>query len=112
MSQLLFLSPVLWGMVFGLFFFGGLWLTVIGLSRTSSALALRFVVSFLLRFLVLIFGLFWVANGQWFQSAFFLIGLLTMRAIWIFRVGLRCQSNIEPAFEDARDSAGLAPKDY
>lgn len=83
LSLLLALSG---GLVVGVVYWGGLWLTVQRV-RTSRAPALLLVGSCLGRLLVLLVVLYLVTPGGWQRLAAFLVGFFTWRFILTWRHG-------------------------
>lgn len=73
----LFVS-VLAGLALGLFYFGGLWLTVRKIS-CSRCPGLRMFGSFLVRLLVTLCGLYLVMDGSWERLLACLCGFLVVR---------------------------------
>lgn len=72
------------GMLLGWVHFGGLWLTVNHLSKSRSP-ALFTLGSFILRTLVVLFGLYLVADGHWQRLAAGMVGLLISRRLILVR---------------------------
>jgi F1F0 ATPase subunit 2 len=74
------------GVVLGMVFFGGLWLTVQKGLRSQRP-ALWFFTSFLLRTSIAIAGLYALSNGRWQRLLVCLLGCLLARLIvtWLTR---------------------------
>lgn len=70
------------GMAVGVFFFGGLWLSVQMLPRTSRP-ALWFVVSFGMRSAAALGGFYWIAGQRWLPWLVCLLGFLLSRSILV-----------------------------
>ena len=66
------------GMLFGAFFFGGLWWTV-RKGMSSRRPALWFLGSTVMRLGVTVGGLFLVAGGRWQRVVLYLVGFVTAR---------------------------------
>lgn len=79
------LLPIAGGMMLGCFHFGGLWFTLQKFCTTKFN-GLIFVVSFLLRSLVTIAGVFILGNGEWIGMIACLGGILIVRKIFILRI--------------------------
>jgi F1F0 ATPase subunit 2 len=79
------LAELVWalaaGIGLGLFFYGGLWLTVRHLARTRHP-ARWWLVSFLARALLTAGGLLGIMGDDWRRLPAALIGLLTVRLLW------------------------------
>lgn len=74
------------GLILGLFFFGGLWLTVRQLTTTTRP-GLLFTASFLARTAVVIAGIYWAGAGEWQRMTACLVGFIVVRAILTRRLG-------------------------
>ena len=87
MNEFLFLAPALAaGVLLGVFFFGGLWWTVIrGVS--SQHPALWFFTSMLLRTSVTLAGFYFVGGEHWERWLLCLLGFVLARAVveWLTR---------------------------
>jgi F1F0 ATPase subunit 2 len=68
------------GLVLGLFYFGGLWLTVRKIS-CSKRPGLLMLGSFVVRLLVTLYGFYLVMNGSWERILACLSGFLVMRFV-------------------------------
>lgn len=68
------------GLLLGLVFYGGLWLTV-DRSVSSETPALWFAVSLVLRMAIVIFGFWLVSDGDWRRLLLCLLGLMAARPI-------------------------------
>ena len=79
------------GLVLGVAYFGGLWLTVKRLP-TSRRPALLFLGSFLARTALVVAGIYLVMDGRWERVALCLAGLLVARAVLTRRLGPACSS--------------------
>lgn len=66
------------GMITGLLFFGGLWLTV-KKSLASKTPALWLIGSFLLRSAVTLVGFYYLSGNDWKRLAICLVGFITAR---------------------------------
>ncbi len=73
------------GMLMGLGYFGGLWLTVQRLPKSRHP-ALLLVGSFALRMVLLLVGLYVVMGGQWERALACVAGLLLARAVLTHRL--------------------------
>lgn len=82
------------GLVLGCFHFGGLWFTLQKFCNAKSY-GLIFIVSFLLRSLVTLTGIFIVGNGEWMGMTVCLGGILIMRQIFIVRIKLPVASQVK-----------------
>ena len=80
MIEMLVLS-LLAGVALGIFFFVGLWWTVRrGLVAKSPAA--WFLISFILRMIVALFGFYWIAQlGEWQYLAIALLGFIMTRMV-------------------------------
>lgn len=85
-DPLTLLGAAVVGLAVGLFFFGGLWLTVRALptARHPALLALG---SYLGRVGVSLLAFYWVMGGRWERLATALLGLIAMRLLLIRRWG-------------------------
>lgn len=85
MNDLLMLGLALaGGMLLGLFFFGGLWLTVRRIPGSRSPVLFT-IGSFIARTAVVMVGFYFITQGHWARVAVALLGFLVMRAILIHR---------------------------
>lgn len=66
----------------GIFYFGGLWLTVNQLTKTGYP-DLLFLVSFLVRTAVTLVGFYLVMGSRWERAAGLVIGFLLARSIMV-----------------------------
>lgn len=66
------------GIGFGVIFFGGLWWTVKKMHSVKQP-ALWFFVSFIVRVSLVLYGVYWVANGQWQPILMFMLGFFAAR---------------------------------
>ena len=80
MIEMLILT-LLAGVGLGIFFFGGLWLTV-RRGLVAKTPAAWFLISFLLRMTVALLGFYWVAQlGKWQYLAAALLGFIITRIV-------------------------------
>lgn len=91
------------GAALGLFYFGGLWLTLqrVGQSRHPAAFALA---SFFGRTVVVVAGIYLVASASWRRIAACLLGFVVVRGLMIRRVrpakrAARCRGDAVPSGE-------------
>lgn len=68
------------GLLLGMFFYGGLWLTVRG-GLASPRPGLWFMASFLLRTAIAVAGLLVLSGGRWPRLLIALLGLLAARLV-------------------------------
>ena len=76
---------LLWGMSLGLFYFGGLWLTVRRIGKVNHQ-ALLMVSSFFIRNLLVVAGFYPIVLQGWQPTLICLAGFITIRLIltrWI-----------------------------
>lgn len=85
-SLLLLGIPFAVGIGLGLFYFGGLWMTIQRLPTTSWPAVLTFG-SFWVRSAACGWGFYWVMDGQWERLAACLLGFLGTRSVLIRRWG-------------------------
>ncbi len=87
MNDVIFVNTgyLLWGAALGLFYFGGLWLTVRRLT-TARHLALWMLGSFLIRNLLVAVGFYPVVLQGWQAALFCLVGFIVIRFILIRRI--------------------------
>jgi F1F0 ATPase subunit 2 len=78
------LPALLAGTLLGTIFFGGLWWTI-RKGLPSQRAALWFSVSFVLRTVVVVGGLYFVASGDWTQLAASVVGFLLARGAIVRR---------------------------
>lgn len=76
------------GAVLGLFFFGGLMLTVRRLPKARRPMALA-ASSFVVRTAIVVVVLAWIAQGDWRRLASALAGLIAMRMLLVRTWGSR-----------------------
>lgn len=79
------------GIILGLFYFGGLWITVRQLPTTIYPVRL-FIVSFLGRIVVTMFGFYLIMDGQW-QRILIGLGGFTLARIILTNFGKTELSN-------------------
>jgi F1F0 ATPase subunit 2 len=72
------------GVALGLFYFGGLWLTVQRVT-TSQRPELLTLGSFVLRMAVTLAGFYWVMDGRWERLVACLAGFFVMRSLLVRR---------------------------
>lgn len=80
------LTAVIVGMMVGMFYFGGLWLTVQRISHMKRQALLIFI-SFIGRMAVTLFIFYLFMSSHWEQLIFCLLGFLLMRKVLIHRLG-------------------------
>lgn len=73
------------GMALGLFYFGGLWLTVRQLGTQRYAVAL-FLASFVGRTAVVLAGFYFVMGGRWERVLACLAGFIVVRQLLVSRL--------------------------
>ncbi len=73
------------GAVLGVFFFGGLWLTLRQLPKTKQPMLLVFG-SLLGRSIITVAGFYWVMGGSWQRLLAAAAGFILMRQLLIRRV--------------------------
>ena len=78
--------PFALGVGLGMFYFGGLWMTVQRLPATSCPAALTFG-SFWTRSAACGWGFYWAMDGQWERLVICLLGFLGVRSILIRKLG-------------------------
>lgn len=71
------------GIILGIIFFGGLYLTVLKMKKVRNPKMLM-VVSFILRMAVLLGGLFYVSRNGYKGILFALFGIILLRFIMIY----------------------------
>lgn len=77
------LIAFLFGLLIGLFYFGGLWVTIRKINQTKSPLALT-MVSFLVRLVVSMFLFYFVLKmGDWQHLIAALIGFILMKFVLV-----------------------------
>ena len=74
------------GMLFGLFYFGGLWLTLQHMSRSKQP-SFTAVVSFAVRSMVCLFCFYLISGSGLEMLAFSLLGFLLSKFVLIRRLG-------------------------
>lgn len=84
------------GIVLGLLYFGGLWLTVRRMSTARSP-ALLFLVSFLVRAALVVAGVYLIMDGRWERAAACMAGLLIARTLVCRTVRPQEPESNEPA---------------
>jgi F1F0 ATPase subunit 2 len=85
MTEMQAIIPALFaGMLLGTIFFGGLWWTI-HKGLPSKQAALWFSVSFVVRTVVVVGGVYFVASGGWPQLAACVVGFLLARAVIVWR---------------------------
>lgn len=82
----LLVAAFLAGIVLGLFYFGGLWLTVNRLQQFRNP-GLAFAASFAVRTAVVITGIYFLTAGQWQYIAACMLGFIVIRTILARRWG-------------------------
>ncbi len=70
------------GLALGLFFYGGLWLTVRALP-TSHSPALLMLGSFIIRMTVVVMGIYFIMGDRWERVLACLVGILLARTILV-----------------------------
>ena len=80
------------GLGLGLFYFGGLWLTLQQITRSRQP-AMLLLSSFVARSAICVGGLFMATGGQWERLAVCVTGFVTMRMLLTRWLGLRPQTN-------------------
>ncbi len=68
------------GVLLGILFFGGLWLTVVN-GLNSKNPALWFMLSFILRIVAVLLGFYYVSQGHWQRFVACLLGFIIARII-------------------------------
>lgn len=81
------------GIVLGALFFAGLWLSVRRLGH-AKRLGLVLVVSYVVRMIVVIGGLFLLSDGDWRRLAAALTGFILMRMLMVRLVGQNAQTSM------------------
>lgn len=72
------------GIILGIFFFGGLYLTIDKLKKVRSP-GLLFILSFLLRMAVLLLGLYFLSKSGYIEMLLALLGIIIVKfamVIW------------------------------
>ncbi len=72
------IGAVLFGILLGLFFYGGLWLTVLK-GFAAAKTGIWFALSFLLRTGVVVAGFLMVSHGSWLRALCCLLGFAAAR---------------------------------
>lgn len=81
MNEILFMIlAFMAGIVFGILFFYGLWITV-KKAVTANIPALWFVGSFLIRIAIVLTGFYYISQGNWQRLLVCLLGFMTARYI-------------------------------
>lgn len=81
MNEVLYLFPALVaGLILGVIFFGGLWLTVRKGLRSKKA-ALIFIGSFIFRMTIILLGFYYVGGDSWQRMLVCLAGFLIARTV-------------------------------
>lgn len=80
----LFLAVFLIGVVLGIFFFGGLYLTIRRLSITRHPFLLV-MGSFMLRLLLTLVGFYWAMDGELWRLVVCLMGFLVARQVIVHK---------------------------
>ena len=70
------------GALLGAFFFGGLWWTVRTLTDSKRP-AVLFLSSLVIRTVVLLGGIYWIGEAQWYRYVVMLIGVLAARMFMV-----------------------------
>lgn len=83
-----FIITYILGLVAGVIFFGGLWITVRKLPSTSYP-ALWALVSFSIRLLMVVIGFYLVVGNSWEKALWMLLGFITIRMVSIYLVKIR-----------------------
>ncbi len=83
----------LWGVVLGVFYFGGLWLTVRRLSIVNHQ-ALWMISSFFIRNLLVVVGFYPVVVQGWQQTLICLAGFIVIRFIMTQRIKVQTSQSI------------------
>jgi len=81
------------GALLGIFYFGGLWLTVQWLPKVRHPAVLA-LISYLVRLVVALIGFYLLMNGRWQQLVACLAGFLVARLFLTRSLGLRQQSDL------------------
>lgn len=83
---LVFAPKLIFGIILGVFYFGGLWLTLRHLSGSRQP-ALFALVSFLGRSAVCISGFYLIAKNSWYGLVFSLAGFILAKLALTYRLG-------------------------
>ncbi len=86
MNGLTLVAALVGGMAIGAFFFGGLWLTIGYLERTTRP-AMLLLGSFMGRTVLALSGLFVLAWGRWERLAIAVVGFLVARIVVVNVLG-------------------------
>ena len=81
-TTLLFILAFAAGIGLGIFYFGGLWLTVRRLPTVQHPVLLSFC-SFFVRMMVVLTGFYFVVDGHWQRLMVCMLGFLGMRSILV-----------------------------
>jgi len=87
--------PFLSGLVLGVIYFGGLWLSVRCLLGSERA-AMWILVSFVVRNLIVLAGFYLTVNGRWERLLVTLVGFILVRSILITWVRNDARSSVLP----------------
>ena len=79
-TTLIFTLAFAAGIGLGIFYFGGLWLTVRRLPTVQHPVLLSFC-SFLVRIMMVLIGFYFVMDGHWQRMMVCMLGFLGMRSI-------------------------------
>ena len=74
------------GGVLGLFYFGGLLLTIRKMTQWKQP-ALLMILSLFVRVAIVVSGFYWLTEGQWRELLVALIGFIVIRMIMVRRFG-------------------------
>ena len=104
------------GVLLGVFYFGGLWLTVRRLPQSATA-GLWLLASFVIRTAVVLISFFAISNGQWERIVACLVGFIIARTVMVRLSGLasingRATFPRSPVLPLASGSAGASPSRY
>lgn len=104
MNELINMLPAfIGGIVLGILFFGGLWLTI-QKALHSKKPALLFVGSFMLRMAVFLTGFYYVSQNSWQKMLVCLAGFLIARTI-ITRLSQKNNHPENPLMKEVRHEA-------
>lgn len=81
-ATLIFVLAFAAGIGLGIFYFGGLWLTVLRLPAARHPVLLSFS-SFFCRLMVVLAGFYFVMDGHWQRLIVCMLGFLGMRSILV-----------------------------
>ena len=88
------------GMGLGLFYFGGLWLTVRRLPTRGYSVPL-FLVSFVVRTAVVVVGFYFVMGDRWERALVCLVGFILVRQLLVSRLRSEPSANAPSREESA-----------